>query len=123
MILSSGQPQTSGWPDVMQAFSRSTVPSSPAPAEVASVLLARPWSGAACRVNQRNDVVARKPTRPLLLSRCGSKAPTRYSNHDVGTWAPPFVSPVSVGAIPKLTSHGPPLDPPSIFDPIIVSLE
>src|SRR5262245_55851854 len=37
--------------------------------------------------------------------------------------AVPAVVEVKVGRMPKLTSHGPPLEPPHISEPIIVLLE
>ena len=41
----------------------------------------------------------------------------------LGVDSEPAVVPVSVGRFPKLISHGPPLEPPHISDPMMVLLE
>ena len=41
----------------------------------------------------------------------------------LGVDSEPDVVPVSAGRLPKFTSHGPPLEPPHISDPMTVLLE
>ena len=74
------------------------------------------------RTDQKSNVGAQERARPLLLGSSADKTPACYTHHDIGIGGSAICGRGQSGRIPKLTSHGPPLDPPHISEPIRVLL-